>query len=162
MMNDNCSVVSNTLEYIKQESDQNVVDGVVYKPCVYNQETDSLCSVIFDSSSNVTYEYVTVLPEAGEEIVYLENTNEDVKVEVEDVCSENYEGDVSEVCSQQEVSHVELKARQNVPRKGLHSCKICSKTFSQVLTNLATVLKKQNFELSLYICLLGIYPRKKC
>lgn len=130
-MSNDCNVVNITLE---QEIAQ-TVESVVYKPCVYNEKTDSLCSVIFDPSSNVTYEYTAALPEAEEEIeiVYVENMNEDVKVEV-DVCSENYQGDTSEACSQ-EVAPAELKDHQKVPRKGLHTCKICSKTFSQVLDN---------------------------
>lgn len=98
--------------------------------CFYNkQDSNSMCTVILDSS-DVTY--IPILPvEAGEEIVYYEGIQEEVKVEV-DVSTDGYHDTYSEVYSQQESRSARQKPRQRVSRHGPHKCRVCSKTFSQV------------------------------
>lgn len=95
----------------------------------YKQESNSVCTVILDSS-DVTF--IPILPvEAGEEIVYYEGIQEEVKVEV-DVTTDGYHDTYSEVYSQPDPRSVRLKPRQRVSRHGPHRCRVCSKTFSQV------------------------------
>uniref|UniRef100_A0A1B6HIR2 C2H2-type domain-containing protein n=1 Tax=Homalodisca liturata TaxID=320908 RepID=A0A1B6HIR2_9HEMI len=124
--------------------DTNISNSNVISPCVesahilqgeviFKQEQDTVCTVILDSSSDMTF--IPILP-VSEEVVMYDGMQGDVKVEV-DVCSEGYQEIYSESYSQQNIPTEINKTIQKPTRKGVYSCKMCSKTFTQVV-NLVT------------------------
>jgi len=95
---------------------------------IYQDEDGNVCAVILEPS-DVTY--MPMVPvEATEEVVMYDGNMQEVKIEVD-------EGESYTVVFPEEMSPVQTKPQRKPTRRGQHKCKVCEKTFSQMV-NLIT------------------------
>uniref|UniRef100_A0A1B6KQ23 C2H2-type domain-containing protein n=1 Tax=Graphocephala atropunctata TaxID=36148 RepID=A0A1B6KQ23_9HEMI len=128
MMGEDTSISSSNVISPCGESTHILQGGTVYK----KEEQDSVCTVILDPSSDMTF--IPILP-VSEEVVMYDGMQGEVKIEV-DVCSDGYQEIYTEEYPQQSIP-TEPKTQHKASRKGVYFCKMCPKTFTQVV-NLVT------------------------